>query len=114
LKDKDIYNTYILFLENAKIRLKNKTILDIGCGFGIFLNMLDSTNKRYGIDISDYAIRETKKLENINCLLANLNTLDSIDKLNGTKFDIITMFDIIEHCYNFEFLERIMNENLNI
>jgi hypothetical protein len=24
------------------------------------------------------------------------------------------MFDIIEHCYNFEFLERIMNENLNI
>jgi 2-polyprenyl-3-methyl-5-hydroxy-6-metoxy-1,4-benzoquinol methylase len=41
----------------------NGRILDVGCGIGKFLNFFDKKKwERYGVEISDYAIMESRKL----------------------------------------------------
>jgi len=41
---------------------KGGTILDVGCGLGLFLEKFDNEKwARYGVDISEFAIREARK-----------------------------------------------------
>lgn len=79
-------------------------ILEIGCGIGDFINY--SKNKLeakwYGIDISEDAIKIAKTInEDIS------NNFYACDIINFTErlFDIIVMWDTIEHIYDIkEFL----------
>ena len=91
--------------------LKNKKILDIGCGTGEFLkNYHDLNNKCLGIDI-----QQNFKFKNkIGFTLRNTDFKNFIKK-NKKKFDIIFIFEFLEHL-NFsdrEFLFKNLFKLLN-
>lgn len=70
--------------------LKNKDILDFGCGWGGFLKGIKNYKSLKGVEIRTECIKFIKKnYKNINIS----NDINSFDK----KFDIITMFHVLEH-----------------
>ncbi|MAH51511.1 hypothetical protein CMI37_37190 [Candidatus Pacearchaeota archaeon] len=85
-------------IEQLKDFTYGKKLLDCGCGTGNFLILAESNGySAHGIDISEYACkiaRENNHLKNIS-VGAFQNT-----KFRDNEFDIITMFDFLEHCYN--------------
>jgi SAM-dependent methyltransferase len=71
-------------------------LLDMGCGLGFFLQAMASyTNwEAYGCEISPAAVRyarDTLGLPNIIC-----GRLEEVDLTHNT-FDIITLWDVLEH-----------------
>ena len=70
--------------------LKNKDILDFGCGWGGFLNKVKNFKSLSGVEL---------RKECINYIHKNLNKISISDNLNffEEKFDIITMFHVLEH-----------------
>ena len=93
--------------------LKNKKILDIGCGTGEFLkNYHDLNNKCLGIDI-----QQNFKFKNkIGFTLRNIDIKNFI-KNNKKKFDIIFIFEFLEHLnlsdreFLFKNLSKLLNKN---
>ncbi len=75
----------------------NFTLLDIGCGTGLFLKSCTAAGFRVsGIDVSMNALnfaRENYKLD------VSSKTLDDLLK-EGKKYDIITMWHVLEHIMN--------------
>lgn len=74
-------------------------VLDIGCGLG---NFLEAVHKKYpeiepwGIDIAENHVDFIKK----NCGIEHVYAADLKDFLKRTdlpKFDVVTMFELIEH-----------------
>jgi len=67
-------------------------LLDIGCGIGIFLDLMKSKGwDVYGQDISAFAVEYCKK-KGYKVFKGNLG-----DVKISEKFDLITMFDVIAH-----------------
>lgn len=77
---------------------KNGNLLDIGCAYGYFVEL--ATNKgyvSYGIDPSDYAIKEARKrLSTKKVFKAKISDL----KVKKGFFDVVTMFDVFEHLHS--------------
>jgi 2-polyprenyl-3-methyl-5-hydroxy-6-metoxy-1,4-benzoquinol methylase len=75
---------------------KNASILDVGCGMGFLL--LSLKNAGYtslsGVDTDEQQVRSCKE-KDLNVSLVQ----DSISYLNNnsSKYDIITLFDVLEH-----------------
>ena len=70
--------------------IAGKEILDFGCGMGFFLSEAQERGYRAtGIEVSDYAAEYGR----IKFGIPILNSIDDINK----RFDIITMWDVIEH-----------------
>ena len=82
----DDYRRAVQFEKN----LKNKDILDFGCGWGGFLRNVKNYKSLSGIELRNECISYIQK--NIKKILISDN-LNSFDK----KFDIITMFHVLEH-----------------
>ncbi|MBU3607778.1 class I SAM-dependent methyltransferase [Polynucleobacter sp. AP-Mumm-500A-B3] len=77
------------------IKEKNKVVLDVGCGSGIFLEKLTKHGiSGVGIDSNLGSVLECRsKGLTAECLPINLlGTLG-----NGSKFDVITLFHVLEH-----------------
>jgi len=108
-KNKKCFKTYLRFIDETKINLKNKILLDIGCGTGNFLDCLDNKVEKYGCDISEYAVGKCLKRNN-KVFLLDLNVSSQIPY--SVSFDVITMFDVIEHLVNFKNLEIIIKKKL--
>jgi ubiquinone/menaquinone biosynthesis C-methylase UbiE len=90
---------YISFLCGLVKRHRVSTILDIGCGYGFFLEGLDKHGSgSYGIDCSRIAIIEAKKRTEANLVLSDSVKLPFQDD----KFDAVTLFDVIEHIQEYE------------
>tara|TARA_S200000501_G_scaffold9499_1_gene8517 strand:+ start:464 stop:1375 length:912 start_codon:yes stop_codon:yes gene_type:complete len=70
--------------------LKNKSILDFGCGWGGFLRNLKNSKSLNGVELRDECIRY------IGNNFKNINVSNNISVFNK-KFDIITMFHVLEH-----------------
>ena len=93
--------------------LKNKKILDIGCGTGEFLkNYHDLKNQCIGIDI-----QQNFKFKNkIGFTLKN-DDIKNFIKNNKKKFDIIFIFEFLEHLnlsdrdFLFKNLFKLLNKN---
>ena len=70
--------------------LKNKDILDFGCGWGGFLKNIKNYKSLSGVEL---------RKECINFIKNNIKKIDISDNLNSfdKKFDIITMFHVLEH-----------------
>jgi len=75
--------------------LPHGRLLDVGCAFGFFLALLDGAYEAYGLDISDYAIAQARRI------LPSPERLQQGDVTAGVPFpepfDLITAFDVAEH-----------------
>ena len=69
---------------------KNKNILDFGCGWGGFLKNIKKYKSLNGVEL---------RKECINYIQNNLKKIHISDNLNSfnKKFDIITLFHVLEH-----------------
>jgi SAM-dependent methyltransferase len=93
--ENDIYR--IEYLTNL-IPIDVESILDVGCGGGIFINHLCSKkkfNRIVGVDRSNTAL----KYVNTEKIIADINLLP----FSNNEFDLVTCLEVIEHIpyYNF-------------
>ena len=70
------------------------SLLEAGCGFGLFLKEAMEHFTCTGSDISDYAISQARKRLPDDVVLYS-GVLDDIDI--HLRFDVITCFDVLEH-----------------
>ena len=101
-------------LINSLITKEEKTILDVGCGTGEFLNYFKQKNwYTKGVE-TDKKAREYA-IEKYNCSVD-----DTIDKIieSKKKFDIITLWHVLEHVYDFKDylykLKSMLNKGLKL
>lgn len=83
-----------------KFKKKGK-LLDLGCAMGFLIEEANQWNyDAYGVDISEYAVNIAKKLVGNNRVI--IGKVEDLDRVLGknNSFDIITMFDLIEHLEN--------------
>jgi len=88
--------------------LKNKNVLDFGCGWGGFLTNIKQNKSLSGVELREECINHIQnKIKKINIS----NNIISFDK----KFDIITMFHVLEHIpqqiKTLKFLKSKLNKN---
>lgn len=74
-------------------RMGKPTLLDIGCGYGKFLDVASHDFRITGIDPSDYAIREVRRL--IPRATLSVSTIESFR--SRIRYDVVTAFDVLEH-----------------
>ena len=105
--------TYILEQINNR-NIKNLKILDLGCGGGIICEPLARLGAQVtGIDFSPNNIKAAKTHSKKNKLKINYISKDiEKSKLNG-KFDIILMFEVLEHLDNWKKIITNIKKNLN-
>jgi 2-polyprenyl-3-methyl-5-hydroxy-6-metoxy-1,4-benzoquinol methylase len=85
----------ILVQVGSRIPIEVMSILDIGSGYGQFLNELKKIGSRVsGLDISEHAVAAAKSKFQI---VTHQKNLDEFTKESHEKFDLITMWDYIEH-----------------
>jgi SAM-dependent methyltransferase len=85
-------------VEGAAPRDRTPRILDIGCAFGAFLSELDPGWKRFGIDVSEFAIdRAAQALPDATFARADITEIPF-----PGPFDVITALDVIEHVPSLE------------
>ena len=74
---------------------RNAKILDLGCGYGTFLNALRSLGYKnlYGVEIGK---EQSEFLKDKGFKIYQLDILDFLKTSNQT-FDCITLFDVLEH-----------------
>lgn len=94
--DADFYNTKNIATSLAKIinkKLKPKSVLDVGCGYGFIPQYFNKNNvKSEGIDISKFA---TEKLNLDYIIKADILDLNTIYKKN--EFEIVICSEVLEH-----------------
>lgn len=86
----------------VQIDLKNKTILDIGCGLGptCYYTVLNGAAKAIGVDIrpEDIKFAQSKISEYPNC--RDKVEFKLLEDLNSAQFDIVLSKDSFEHYQN--------------
>lgn len=78
------------------LNLKPNSVLDIGCGFGVFCNSIEKRGIKtvYGMDIASVKTGNVIDNKNIKFISGEAHSLPFEDK----SIDIITSFDVLEHC----------------
>jgi len=100
-KNKFIKRIFFERLKKAIFLLKGKninSILDIGCGDGIFTNMLKNKENYKEVVGVDY----NKNIESLNKVYKNIKFIRTdLYKLNlSKKFDAVACLDVLEHFEN--------------
>ncbi|CAN5434703.1 class I SAM-dependent methyltransferase [soil metagenome] len=107
-----IVRNYTLFEKQSiitKLKPEKGNLLDYGCGTGNFLIYCKKQNwKTYGIESNTKA----KKIA-ISQNLIIFNNIDELTKEVKEKFDIITLWHVLEHLYNPEETIRNLKKILN-
>jgi 2-polyprenyl-3-methyl-5-hydroxy-6-metoxy-1,4-benzoquinol methylase len=84
----------LCFLKKFK---KEGKLLDVGCGSGLFMKTASDKNYDvYGIDVSNKALSFARDEFKLNVQQRNLNDLIKENR----KFDIITLWHVLEHFMN--------------
>jgi len=85
--------------KNINEKKRKNRILDIGCAYGLFLQFFDEIGwETYGLDISEYAINRAKNYTKAKLFVHSIENGLSMFSVNF--FDVIVMFDVIEHLKN--------------
>lgn len=78
---------------------ENKSVLDIGCGFGDFLALLVAEHKSFksysGWDINPDLIQEANNIWRNNCTTAQFEVVNIAEHLVYRKYDIGFMFGVL-------------------
>jgi 2-polyprenyl-6-hydroxyphenyl methylase/3-demethylubiquinone-9 3-methyltransferase len=85
---------------NARAPLKDKTVLDIGCGGGILAeSMAIAGSQVTGIDMSEAALNVAKlrQLEVKTTIDYQLTTAEDFAEHHPAHFDIVTCLEMLEH-----------------
>jgi len=82
-------------ISNMKLK-KNSKILEIGCGTGGNLCMLSAFGDLTAVDMSSEAVAMAKRKNVINTDIYIGSLPNAMPKFND-KFDLICMFDVLEH-----------------
>jgi len=102
-----IYKKYIDLIKK-KTSLKGKRILDVGCFTGEFLDLAqDEGAITFGIELQKEAYNIASKKHPERIINSNFNSA-----VFSEKFDIITMFGIIEHVVDPERLLDMVSKNI--
>lgn len=85
-----------LFMQRAiKIIISRGKILDFGCGKGDFLVQLSDNFEKYGVEINPQAVKFIKKN------YPSLKIFNDLKKIpRNLKFDLISLWHVIEHLEN--------------
>ena len=109
--DRRFYNVSKLFLPHDKLPfdrminhtvLKNKKVLEIGVGAGSHASLLSTYSKEFtGIDITEEAIKNSKKRFEIMNLVGDLREMNAerMD-FNNNEFDFVWSWGVIHHSAN--------------
>ncbi len=102
-------------LEQIKNReIKNLKILDVGCGGGIICEPLARLGAKVtGIDFAPNNIKAAKLHSKRNNLKINYIYKDIEKSKLDKKFDIILMFEVLEHLDNWKKTIKNIKKNLN-
>jgi SAM-dependent methyltransferase len=73
-------------VNNPKSEIRNPKFLDVGCGTGANLEMLQKFGKAEGVDVSDDALEFCRK-----------KGLTAHKGLPDESFDVVTALDVVEH-----------------
>ena len=94
LKNEKNYKlTQFKIILNYLSKIKGGKILDIGCGYGWLLSVLNKNKwKRYGVEINYDCHKIAKK--NMDFIF------DDINKVKNNTFDVVTLIHVIEHIKN--------------
>ena len=78
------------------IELNPASLLDIGCGFGVFCNEIQKSGieKVYGLDIASVKTGNIINNSNITFISGEAHSLP----FANNSIDIVTSFDVMEHC----------------
>lgn len=79
-------------------KIKTGKVLDIGCAYGFMLKKFPNSFEKFGVDISDYAIKEASR----RLPVATFKIGDIEDELFFPEgfFDIAICNDVLEHLKN--------------
>ncbi len=100
--------------ELLNISPKNTKVLDLGSGYGYFLIPLKKRNYSYlGIELAQEAVDIANNKYKTLTIKGDLLNLDKEKKLKDKSYDLITLWDIIEHFYDFRNELKIINKLLN-
>ena len=109
----DIHPIRIKYIQEAlnKNRFNNMKILDIGCGGGLISEGVSKLGANvYGIDFVRENINVAKKHAKKNNLIINYEVKDFEKEKISSKYDIIIIFEVLEHLYDLEsFIKKIRN-----
>lgn len=87
------------FIKN-RIDLKNKTVIDVGCGGGLLCeNIAEHSKEVKGIDMSNEAIEIAKTHQTLKNLKIDYEeiSLESLLKKSKKKYDVLTCMELVEH-----------------
>ena len=105
--------TYILDQINNR-NIKNLKILDVGCGGGIICEPLARLGAKVtGIDFAPNNIKAAKIHSKKNKLKINYIYKDIEKSKLDEKFDLILMFEVLEHLDNWKKTIKKIKKNLN-
>jgi len=105
--------TYILDQINNR-NIKNLKILDVGCGGGIICEPLARLGAKVtGIDFAPNNIKAAKIHSKKNKLKINYINKDIEKSKLDEKFDVIIMFEVLEHLNNWKQTIKKIKKNLN-
>jgi 2-polyprenyl-3-methyl-5-hydroxy-6-metoxy-1,4-benzoquinol methylase len=101
LQNKTNFQYYHLNWEHLKAFEKinkNDSVLDIGCGSGLFLEKaMEKTEHVTGLEYNDLAIEKCKEKRINNVIKSNI---EDFSKNNIEGFDIVCAFQVLEHISN--------------
>lgn len=80
--------------------IKNKIILDIGCGPGVQIRFLTKQNEIHGIDLSSRALDYARNLG----IITKKHNIESGLPYKDKYFDVVISVDILEHLFDPEFV----------
>ncbi len=82
----------------SSFNLQGKTVLDVGCAFGPFLDAAREEGMvPFGIDLSAEAIRYVQETLGIPATVADIETFDPSISFGVPSFDVISLWYVIEH-----------------
>ena len=87
------------FIKN-RIDLKDKTLIDVGCGGGLLCeNLAEHSKEVKGIDMSNEAIEIAKTHQTLKNLKINYEeiALEGLLKKSKKKYDVLTCMELVEH-----------------